>query len=209
MTLADWLLFLPAAAFLGATPGPSNLLAASHGLRYGLRPAWIAVGARMAVYAVHIALSLAGLGAVLATSAAAFEAVRWFGVVYLGWVGWQSWTAPPASLRPEAGDAATTAARLVPLLRREALLAVGNVKGMLIFVAAFPPFLDPAAPLLPQALVIGATYLACEWMAAGGWAYAGAALGRLAPTDRALTAINRGFASLFWLLALALIAYRR
>jgi len=209
MTAETWLLFLPTAAFLAMTPGPSNLLAASHGLRFGLRPAWIGTGGRIAVYAVHIALSMAGLGAALASSAAAFEAVRWFGVLYLAFVGWQSWIAPAHALRPPPAGSAVACRLVLALARREALLAAGNVKGILIFVAAFPPFLDPARPLLPQAVAIGATYLACEWSAAGLWARGGATLGALGLPDRALKRINRGFGVLFWLLALVLLGVRR
>jgi threonine/homoserine/homoserine lactone efflux protein len=40
------------------------------------------------------------LGALLSVSVAAFQTVKWVGVAYLMWLGWQTWRAPVEPLRP-------------------------------------------------------------------------------------------------------------
>ena len=54
------------------------------GLRAGL---WAVVGCTLAT-AVHLGFALAGLAAVLHTSAVLFQAIKWAGVAYLLWMAW-------------------------------------------------------------------------------------------------------------------------
>ena len=58
-----WLVFLPTAVLLSLGPGPSNLLALTNGLRYGLRPSVLAALGRLAAFAVMILLTALGLAA--------------------------------------------------------------------------------------------------------------------------------------------------
>lgn len=174
MTFYAWLALFPALFLLSLVPGPNNLLAASNGVRFGARPATIAVAGRIAAFVAMIALTLAGLGALLAASETAFVAVKWGGVAYLTWLGIQTWRAPPLLAVAELATPAT--ADLRRLTRQEMLLAAGNPKAILIFTAVFPQFVDPAVPALPQLALIGVTFLATEWIVAGLYALAGSRL---------------------------------
>ncbi len=107
MTFHTWLALLPALFLLSLVPGPNNLLTAANGVRFGARPAAIAVAGRIVAFVAMIALTLAGLGALLATSETAFVAVKWGGVAYLIWLGVQTWRAPPLLAGAELTTPAT------------------------------------------------------------------------------------------------------
>ena len=88
------LLFGGLALVTVATPGPTTLLALNHGARHGVAAALPGVAGAVLSDAVLIAAVAAGLGGLLATSATAFELLRWTGVVYLAWLGWRLLRSP-------------------------------------------------------------------------------------------------------------------
>ena len=181
MAFDAWLVFLPTAVLLSLAPGPSNLLALTNGLRHGARPSVLAAAGRLAAFAVMILLAAFGLAAVLAASELAFQVVKWAGVAYLLYLGIQAWRGPvllPAAGQPSAAENAQAAAW--QLAKREFLVANGNPKAILIFTAVFPQFLDPAAAVLPQFLVMGVTFLLVESGAVAVYALCGSQAGRFA-----------------------------
>lgn len=63
-------------------PGAGAIASMSSGLRYGFwRGYWNATGLQLGL-ALQIAIVAAGVGAILAASATAFYAIKWFGVAY-------------------------------------------------------------------------------------------------------------------------------
>ena len=95
MSLETLLLFLPACFVLNLSMGPNNLMAMTHGARHGVRVALVATLGRLVAQALMIAVSAAGLAAVLFGSAIAFHAIKLVGAAYLLWLAWQLWHAPP------------------------------------------------------------------------------------------------------------------
>jgi threonine/homoserine/homoserine lactone efflux protein len=147
MTLEAWSVFVAAAVLLCLSPGANNLMALTNGLRYGVVASLVAVGGRLAAFAVMIAIAAVGLGAVLAASELAFQVVKWAGVAYLVYLGIRALRAPAATALDPA--VAAKAQSLSALARKEFLVAIGNPKAILIFTAVFPQFLEASEPALP------------------------------------------------------------
>ena len=87
MEFSIWLAFVAASTALLMIPGPTVLLVLSYALGQGRRVAvptalGVATGDLMAM-----SLSLAGLGALVATSATLFTVLKWVGAVYLVYLG--------------------------------------------------------------------------------------------------------------------------
>lgn len=76
MPLDTWLLYAAATLLLSLTPGPSGLLALSHGALHGVGRAVFTVAGGVAGFALLIAASMSGLGALLASSGTAFVVVE-------------------------------------------------------------------------------------------------------------------------------------
>src|SRR5665213_80966 len=87
MSLELWLAFVAASAVLLVIPGPTILTVISYSMAQGRRAnaplvAAVALGDSTALF-----VSLIGLGALLATSALWFTAVKWVGGIYLLYLG--------------------------------------------------------------------------------------------------------------------------
>lgn len=170
MTLDAWFVFAAAAMLLCLSPGANNLMALTNGLRYGIAASLVAVGGRLAAFAVMIAVTAVGLGAVLAASELAFQVIKWAGVAYLLHLGVRALRAPAAALE---STAVTRGQSLGGLARKEFLVAIGNPKAILIFTAIFPQFLAAGEPALPQFTVMGLTFLVLEVFAALAYVISG------------------------------------
>jgi len=87
MDLNIWLAFCAAAIVMLLIPGPTILLVIGQSLGGGARNALPLVAGVALGDLTAMTLSLAGLGAILATSATLFTALKWVGAAYLVWLG--------------------------------------------------------------------------------------------------------------------------
>lgn len=160
MLLSTWLLYAAAVFVLTVTPGPSVLMCVTQGVNHGARRAlFAALGSVTAVVGI-MACSAVGLGAVLAASERAFSVVKWLGVAYLLYIGITTLRSTASSFElPTDGGAAP--GRL-GLYVKGLLVGASNPKALLFFTAFFPQFLNPAAPQLPQFMVLGITFVCFE-----------------------------------------------
>lgn len=204
------LLFGSLALVTVATPGPTTLLALNHGARHGVAAALPGVGGAVLSDAVLIAAVAAGLGSLLATSATAFEWLRWTGVAYLAWLGWRLLRSPEDA--PATLDDATTATRgerPAAVFRRSFTVAVTNPKGFLFFSALLPSFIDTAAPLWPQYALLAAVFAGIDGAVLLAYALAGAAGARRFGSPRALRRLDRASGLTLLVLAGGMALWRR
>lgn len=175
MELGTWLAFMAASAVVLAIPGPTILLVIGQSLGAGRRGTWPLVAGVAAGDALAMTLSLAGLGALLATSATAFTVLKFAGAAYLVWLGVKLWRAPVQVAAEAPPRPAWQAAR-------EAFVVTAlNPKSIAFFVAFVPQFITPAQPFLPQAAVLVPTFVA---MAAANAALYAALAARLSGAVR-------------------------
>ncbi|GAB1381767.1 MAG TPA: LysE family transporter [Ottowia sp.] len=162
MQLHTWLIYFVAALGLSLSPGPNGLLALTHGALHGRRKTMYTVLGGSVGFAVIIALSMFGIGALLKASVAWLTALKWLGGAYLVWLGVQVWRAPPiaaVALQPGGSRVGGWS-----LFRAGALSAMTNPKGILFFAAFLPQFIDPARSLLLQFFIMAGTFVAIEFV---------------------------------------------
>ena len=171
MTLDLWLLYLLAAVGLSLTPGPNGLLSLTHGACFGLRATvWTVLGGAVGFFLL-IAVSLAGMGTLLAASERAFTIAKWAGAAYLVWLGVRVWRAPPpfATLSTAAQSPLLPAAgRPGRLFGEGFMVAVSNPKALIFFAAFLPQFMVPdgtgGSGFAMQLAVFGGTFVAVEFV---------------------------------------------
>lgn len=157
--LDTWLLYTLAALGLSLTPGPNGLLALTHGALYGVRKTLFTIAGGALGFTIIIALSLFGIGALLAASAELLIVLKWAGGAYLVWLGIQVWRSPPLGMdNSHTGTTITGSA----VFRQGLLAAVTNPKGILFFVAFLPQFLTTDLPLFGQFVVMTITFVGIE-----------------------------------------------
>ncbi|MDQ0395275.1 LysE family translocator [Labrys monachus] len=168
MALDHWLAFVAASAVLLAIPGPTVLLVISYALGHGRRSAGATVAGVALGDFTAMTASMLGLGALLATSAAIFTALKWIGAAYLIYLGVKLWRAPVsgASGAPAAGKAS----RAGRIFLHAYVVTALNPKSILFFVAFLPQFLDAGRPLAMQMAIFEATFLVLATLNAGLYA---------------------------------------
>ena len=157
--MGTWLLYTAAAAGLSLTPGPNGLLALTHGALFGIKRTSFTIAGGALGFTAIIALSLFGIGALLAASAQLLIVLKWIGGAYLVWLGIQVWRSPAVGASLSDSRAAPSRIRL---FRHGFLAAVSNPKGILFFVAFLPQFLVTDSPLIVQFVVMAGTFVAIE-----------------------------------------------
>jgi threonine/homoserine/homoserine lactone efflux protein len=205
MTFATWLAFLAASIVLLLIPGPTVLLVVSYALTQGRKVA-VAMAAGVALGDfTAMTLSLGGLGALLLASAAFFTVLKWIGAAYLVYLGIRLWRAPPAL--PDVAEEATPRTRGI-FAHAFAVTAL-NPKSIAFFVAFVPQFVDHARPLLPQFVVMEATFVVLATVNALAYALAADRLRGRIRKPGVLTWMNRAGATCLVGMGAATAAFAR
>ena len=159
MPLETYLIYLAAVAVFFATPpDTSQLLIISNSIRHGLRRSVFTVAGDLCANCLQMIAAAFGLAAIIATSASAFLWIKWFGVAYLVWIGLQMMLAKDEGMEVAAGGRASR----FRLFRQGFVTSMANPFAVVFFGALFPQFIDPAAPVVPQLLILGLTYIAVD-----------------------------------------------
>lgn len=188
MTIETYLAYLLATIVVLVIPGPTIMLVVSCSLTQGKRAAMplalgVGLGDLMAMTA-----SMAGLGALLVTSASLFSVLKWVGALYLIYLGITTWRA-----RPELG---ADMARMQPesnrtnIFRAFAVTAT-NPKSIAFFCAFVPQFINQAAPVLPQVLILGTTFVILAVVNAALYALLAARARHAVANPKAMKLVNR------------------
>lgn len=132
-------------------PGPSTLFVLAQGMTHGRRGAIAAMCGIEIACAIRVLAAAAGLAAVLASSAVAFDTIRWAGVAYLTYLGVQAFKSTPSQGPREPAHTHPT--------RKGVLVGLGNPKMAVFFLAFFPQFVHRAqGSSTEQILILGAIF---------------------------------------------------
>jgi len=206
MALETWLAFFAACWVISLSPGAGAIASMSAGLQYGFwRGYWNALGLQLAL-ALQIVIVAAGVGAILAASEVAFGLIKWFGVVYLVYLGYRQWQALPSDMEAQAER---PIGRPLTLVLRGFLVNFSNPKAIVFILAVLPQFLDPQAPLLMQHLLMGVTMICVDLVVMAGYTGLAARALRALRSPRQQRVMNRTFAVLFVGAAALLATVRR
>jgi len=156
MELKVWLAFVLAAWIILVIPGPTIILVISQAVAHGRRSVVPLVAGVLLGDFSAMSLSLLGLGALLAASAAVFILLKWAGALYLIFLGVKLWRTRPGD---GAATAAAAAASAGALFRRAYIVTALNPKSIAFFVAFLPQFVDPGRAVFMQLALLGATFL--------------------------------------------------
>ena len=162
-------LFVGAALLLLVVPGPSVLYIVTQSVSHGRRAGIASVAGITTGTLVHIAAATVGLSALLASSALAFDVVKYLGAAYLIAVGIRRL----AGLEREREPHLRRTRDLARLYRQGIVVNVLNPKTALFFLAFLPQFVEPArGAAWLQILALGFLFAAL-----GTWALVAGTLG--------------------------------
>lgn len=187
MSLQLWLAFVTASAVLLIIPGPTILTVISYSLAHGKRANVPLVAAVALGDSTALVVSLLGLGALLATSAFWFTAIKWVGGLYLLYLGIKLLR---AGISPAVVAAPAAPGSRWKLFANTYLVTALNPKGIVFFVAFLPQFLDPRAGVTQQLWVLALTFVAMAALNATLYAVFAGSARRLLASPRAQQRFN-------------------
>jgi threonine/homoserine/homoserine lactone efflux protein len=186
-SLLPFLLFAFASTI---TPGPTNILALSHGARFGVRATLpLVLGACLAAALIVLLVGL-GLGEVLLRYPRVQLAMSWLGALWLSWLAWQLWRSAAAPLN-------TTDARALGPLGAAALQLV-NPKVWMMAVAVVSVFAAGSADKALRVLQLSLIFLLLAMPSMTAWALLGAGSARLLQSPQRMKRFNQVLALLLF-----------
>lgn len=195
--------YLLTAFIVCLAPGIGVVYTLSTTLGGGFRAGfWAATGCTIATV-VHMVVAMAGLAAVLHTSAVLFQIIKFAGVAYLLWMAW-------AVLKDHGGLSVHPAepASVRQLVRRGILLNILNPKLPMFFVAFIPQFMPPGAGT-GMLLQLGAGFAVMTFVVFMSYVtLAATGRQRVLNSEIAMNWMRRAFAASFALLGLKLATER-
>lgn len=203
--------FLVIAFIVVVSPGTGAIYTVATGLVQGFRRSVVAaLGCTLGIVP-HLAAAIAGLAAVLHTSAVAFEALKWAGVCYLLYLAWQTLrergTLQIDTEKHAGGGERPPAYRIV---LTAVVINVLNPKLSMFFLAFLPQFVPAGRDTLPTMLELSATFMAMTFVVFVVYgAFAAAVRDHITSRPRVLAWLRRSFAAAFVALGVQLAAASR
>lgn len=179
--------FAIASVTLLLIPGPAVIYILNRSVSDGREVGLSAVAGLELGNFVHVIAASAGLSAVLATSATAFNTVKWLGAGYLVFVGVRT-----LLVRPGAVDTSTTTTTRRRSFAQGVVVNLLNPKVALFFLSYLPQFIDPDnGAAWSQALVLGSVFVLIGCVTDGTYALTASALRTRLLSGRTLPFVQR------------------
>ena len=181
-------LFVGAALLLLVVPGPSVLYIVTQSVSHGRRAGIASVAGITTGTLVHIAAATVGLSALLASSAVAFDVVKYLGAAYLIVIGVRRL----AGLERAQDERNRGTRDLGRLYRQGIVVNTLNPKTALFFLAFLPQFVDPSRGVAwVQVLLLGLLFATLGFLSDGIWALVAGTLGDRLRRSRRFPAVQR------------------
>jgi threonine/homoserine/homoserine lactone efflux protein len=156
MNFETWITFTAASCILLIMPGPTILTVISYSVTHGHRVRLPLMSAVALGDSTALALSLLGLGALLAKSAMWFQVIKWAGGLYLIYLGIRLFrSGVSAQTLPEADENLSS----WKLFINTYLVTALNPKGIIFFVAFLPHFISPHGDTIQQMWILAITFV--------------------------------------------------
>jgi homoserine/homoserine lactone efflux protein len=209
MTLTTWLTYLIAVTLICVSPGPGALSSMSAGMKYGFAVSmWNLVGLQLAG-GFNLLLVWLGLGALLMTSATAFEIMKYAGALYLVYLGVQKFREAPVSFEEIAVNTKFDDTSRWGLVKQGLFVNLTNPKGIVFLVAVLPQFIDATQPTGIQYAIMGVTMIVVDVLVMMCYTGLAAKVLRLLKDPSHIRWTNRGLGSLFIAAGGALAVFKR
>lgn len=150
MPFSLWLSLAAICAMGAMSPGPSLALVLRHTLGGGRFSGITAAMFHAFGVGFYALLTVWGLGALIASFPVLFQVITWCGAAYLAWLGVKALRAGKAgSLQPNA-----IVTRPSQAAKEGVLVALGNPKLILFFVALLSQFVTPDMSALAKVIIV-------------------------------------------------------
>lgn len=167
MPIETWLAFIIASTIIISMPGPTVMMVISYAINKGKAAAFASITGVVLGDLTAITLSLAGVGALLATSSLLFSILKFAGAAYLLYLGIKLWLDNPKKLKQATLKKQESNKRIFTNVY---LVTTLNPKCLLFFIAFVPQFITQSLPIMPQMIIITLSFVILGGLNATFWA---------------------------------------
>ena len=190
MSFDTWLIFIVTLYTVSIIPGPSMVLALTHGMQYGAKATIATAAGNTLASCIQAIISIAGLGVIIATSGTVFLIVKYLGALYLIYLGIMLWRSPDWDIK-ERPQGTKNKAPLLKMFNQGFIIAIGNPKAIVFFTALFPQFLNSQSTSLIHYTVMVLATCSCAFFCAMVYAISGNQIARLFKKSNISRFINK------------------
>ena len=164
MDVEFWLVYISVVFAASIIPGPSMLLALTHGIQHGYKSSLSTALGNTFASILQAIIAISGLSVILTTSELLFEVIRYLGAAYLIYIGIMLFKTPvEKTLNIEDANSQNTS--LTSMFNQAFLVAMGNPKAIIFFTALFPQFISgssaPTIQYIFMTIVLGLIAFTC------------------------------------------------
>lgn len=188
MSTELYIFFFITTIMLVLVPGPSAIRVATQGASSNAKMAFFSVLGVASADALFFALSATGIASLIVASNLIFSVIKWFGVLYLFYLGISAIFSKTATIKVKAQSTKTTATKA---FSQGLIVHLANPKALMYFAALLPQFIDPNKPLALQLLIMGFTCILADLLVYSMFGYAGGQLARRQLKTWAVSMINK------------------
>jgi len=160
MTFEIWAIYVATVLAMMSTPGPSQLLMLSNSASHGFRRSLATAAGDLTANTLQMLAAGFGLAALIAASGYALSAIKWFGVIYLIWLGIRMIRKADPTKSGQMLDAVPITIKALWL--QGFITSAANPKAVVFFAALFPQFIQPDHAFGQQFLILSATYIVID-----------------------------------------------
>jgi homoserine/homoserine lactone efflux protein len=164
MDVQFWLIYVSVVFAASIIPGPSMLLALSHGIQHGYKNSLATALGNTSASVIQAIIAISGLSVILTTSEILFEIIRYLGAAYLIYIGIMLFRTPVnKTINIDNIDATSTSLR--SMFNKSFFVAMGNPKAIIFFSSLFPQFISgnsaPTIQYVFMTIVLGLIAFTC------------------------------------------------
>lgn len=156
MDLGLYSFFLVTTVMLILVPGPAAITVASQGASHSSKKAFLGVLGVASADVIYFALSATGIASLILASSLLFSLIKWFGVVYLLYLGITAIFGKSGAIKINRKSNNGGPGKL---FSKGVVVQLANPKALMYFSALLPQFVDPSEPILFQMLLMGVSCL--------------------------------------------------
>jgi len=202
-----WITCFLASWIFSLSPGAGSVFAMTNGINHGFKRGYFGVaGLILGLWTVFLAV-VVGLGAIIQASPMAFNVLKWAGVAYLFYLGFDQWRSKGSPIKIDQNQGDKT--RLTSLITKGWALNVVNPKGYIFMLAVIPQFIDYGTPLQMQYLLIALTFAFTDLVVMAGYTGLAAKALSYLKTEKQMSMLNKVFGILFMAAAAILATFHQ
>ena len=164
MNIEFWLLYISVVFVASIIPGPSMLLALTHGIKYGYKKSISTALGNTTASIIQGTIAMSGLSIIFTTSGMLFEIIRYIGAIYLIYIGIVLFKTSTQNML-NINNINENNTSIFGMFNQAFFVAMGNPKAIIFFTALFPQFISndgtPLSQYIFMAIVLGIIAFLC------------------------------------------------